>query len=186
MKLYNIKPVKRKFSWGEMDVISLGEEGRGRRLTIIPFHANISNLEGDNFQIGRTLKGFPKIVNGESSDGYIAKLSAEGVYTRNTYGSVYIHPDDKEKIKIIASGNGAYGLAGRIGEWYEFLVEISPQYPIRFYVQPSGGEHKIKGYYVVVFTDKVYKVPKEEIQIFEDQMGISLNNIIYVDLNKLI
>jgi len=32
-----IKTVTRKFDWGEMEVIELGEKGRGRKLSLIPY-----------------------------------------------------------------------------------------------------------------------------------------------------
>jgi hypothetical protein len=185
MKLYNIKPVKETFPWGEMNVVFLGQEGRGRKLTIVPFHADIANLEKDNFQIGFSQKGYPKIISGECSDGYIAVLSGEGVYTRGTYGSVYVYFNDKEKIRLVAYGKGAYGIAGRIGEWYDYLVEIKPLYPIRFYVKPAGGEYKIEGYYLVFSYERIIKVSKEELNLFEEQSGIDLEGD-YLDLVELI
>jgi len=185
MKLYNIHPYKKTFSWGEMYVISLGEEGRGRRLTLVPFQGDITNLEAENFQVGLTKKGFPKIITGQKSDGYIALLSGEGVYTRGTYGSVKIYSEDKDKIKIIAYGKGAYGIAGRIGEWYEFMVVVNPLYPVRFYVQPAGGEHKRERYYLVFLKDRVIEIKKEELNLFQEESGIDLTGE-YIDLIELV
>jgi len=39
MRLYNVNPVKEQFPWGEMTVVKLGEKGRARKQTLIPFHA---------------------------------------------------------------------------------------------------------------------------------------------------
>ena len=185
MKLYNIRPYKKSFNWGEMYVISLGEEGRGRRLTLVPFQADISNLEGDNFELGVTMKGYPKIITGQKSDGYIALLTGKGVYTRGTYGTVKVFPEDKEKIKVIAHGKGAFGIAGRIGEWYDYLVAINPFFPVRFYVQPAGGEHKRERYFIIFLEDRVIEVKKEEINLFQEETGIDINGE-YIDLIELV
>jgi hypothetical protein len=186
MKLYNVIPVKKSFSWGEMYVVILGEDGRGRKQSLIPFQADITNLEGNEFVIGKTLKGNPKIVKGISSEGFIAVLSGEGVYTRGTYGTVYIHNEDKEKITLVSYGKGAFGIAGRIGDWYDYLLEIKPLYPVRFYVRPAGGEYKIERYFLVFDNDKVTKVKKEEKDIFEDKF-FSLGNVEdYIDLASYI
>jgi hypothetical protein len=187
MKLYNIHPIKKSFPWGDMYVIVLGEEGRARKQSLIPFSADPINLDGDDFEIGLTMKGYPKIIRGESSDGYIALLSGEGVYTRGTYGTVYIHPEDKEKIFLISYGKGAFGIAGRIGEWYEFLILIKPEYPVRFYVRPAGGEYKIERYFKIFFEEKVIDLKKEEKEIFEEETGISLGDVEeYIDLVSFI
>lgn len=65
MKRWNINPKKRKFSWGDMDVITLGEEGRGRKLTLIPYHAKD---DAEYLDIGKTRSGKIKIVEGDWHD----------------------------------------------------------------------------------------------------------------------
>jgi hypothetical protein len=78
------------------------------------------------------------------------------------------------------------GIAGRIGVWYDYLLEIKPLYPIRFYLRPAGGEHKIERYFLVFDNDKVTKVKKEEKDIFEDKF-FSLGNVEdYIDLASYI
>jgi len=180
MKLYGINPQEQEFPWGKMKVVTLGEKGRGRKYVYVPFQAD--TVEGDNFQIGSTQSGAPKIIRGEKSEGYIAKLSGEGTYTRGTYGSVYIVNEDIDKIKILASGFGAYGDAGRVGEWNEFLVEIKPEFPVRFWIRPSGGEYKIPRYWLIFLEKEVIKVQKEEKILFMEKTGISLP----ISISKLV
>ena len=180
MKLYGINPHEEEFPWGKMKIVTLGEKGRGRKYFYVPFQAD--TVEGDDFQIGITQSGAPKIIRGEKSEGWIAKLSGEGTYTRGTYGSVYVVNEDIDKVKVIASGFGAYGDAGRVGEWNEFLVEINPEFPVRFWIRPSGGDYKIHRYWLVFIEDKVIKVKKEEKDLFMEQTGISLP----ISISKLV
>jgi len=149
MKLWNIEPYKVSTGFGEIDAVVLGEEGRGRKRALVP----ITKINKINAQ-------------------WVVRLSAEGTYTRGTYGTVYVLTEDREKIKIIDFGVGAYGDAGRVGSWNDFLVSIE-ETPVRFLMRPSGGPGKRKRYWLV-FTDKVYTVKQEEIDIFKETIGIDI------------
>ena len=149
MKLWNIEPNKVSTGFGEIDAVVLGEEGRGRKRALVPM---------------------TKIENNDAE--WVARLSAEGTYTRGTYGTVYVLVEDRKKIKIIDFGVGAYGDAGRIGSWMDFLVAIEKT-PVRFLMRPSGGPGKRKRYWLV-FTDKVYTVKQEETGIFTETTGIDV------------
>jgi len=166
-KRHNIEPVLKNFKWGDMLVITLGEEGRGRKLTLIPYHApeNATLLK-----ISYTRTGRPKIVQSESNKGWLAVVTGRGTYTRGTYGTVYSLPEDKEKIKVIAYGRGAYGAAGRIGDWNEFLVYIPDGTFLK--IRPAGGPHKRARYWLYFGKDKVYRIEKEEMDLFCEQMGL--------------
>ena len=152
MKLWNIEPYNKvSTGFGEIDaVVLLGEEGRGRKRALVP------------------ITKFNKI-NAE----WVARLSAEGTYTRGTYGTVYVLVEDRKKIKIIDFGVGAYGDAGRVGSWMDFLVAIEKT-PVRFLVRPSGGPAKRKRYWLVFTKDKVYTVKQEETGIFTETTGIDV------------
>lgn len=174
MRLYGIRPVKRTFSWGEMQVVELGEEGRGRELVIIPFFGDIE--KDKHYEIAPTRSGRSKIIKSDKeTPGWIAKLSASGCYTRGTQGSVYVMNEDIPKIEVLEMGWGAYGDAGRLGSWDEFLVVVK-DFPARFKIKPAGGSSKIRPYWVVFTEDKVYVVEENEVEIFSDQMGIELQN----------
>lgn len=186
MRLYDVKPKKEVFQWGEMDVISLGESGRARMRGLIPFHAEYEEESAD-YAIGQTKMGRPKVIrNGEVSAGWIAVLSGKGVYTRGTYGTVYVLAEDAEKVKVHVRGRGAFGAAGGVGSWNEFLVEVKPEYPVRFNVRPAGGRHKIPRKWVVFNGegDPVVVYAGEE-DVYTDQTGIELVDDL-VDLVDLI
>ena len=149
MKLWNIEPVKIKLSFGEIEAVVLGEEGRGGKRALVPITKINNNAQ------------------------WVVRLSAEGTYTRGTYGTVYVLTKDREKIKIIDFGVGAYGDAGRIGSWNEFLVSIE-ETPVRFLMRPSGGPGKRERYWMVFDKDKVYTVKPTEIDIFKETIGIDI------------
>ena len=46
MRLFGIEPQTVTFSWGKMQVVVLGEEGRGRKLTYVPFQADFEGHYG--------------------------------------------------------------------------------------------------------------------------------------------
>lgn len=153
MKLWNIEPLKIKLSFKEIDAVVLGEEGRGRKRALVPM---------------------TKIENNDAE--WVARLSAEGTYTRGTYGTVYVLTDDRKKIKIIDFGLGAYGDAGRIGSWGDFLVAIE-ETPVRFLMRPSGGPAKRERYWIVFDKDKVYTVKQGEIDVFKETIGIDIPDL---------
>ena len=150
MKLWNIEPNKVSTGFGEIDAVLLGEEGRGRKRALVP----ITKINKINAQ-------------------WVARLSAEGTYTRGTYGTVYVLTEDRKKIKIIDFGIGAYGDAGRIGSWGDFLIAIE-ETPVRFLMRPSGGPAKRERYWLIFAEDKVYTVKSTEIDIFKETIGIDI------------
>ncbi len=169
MKGYNLNPVEKEFSWGKMNVINIGESGRGRFQETVPFHCPLTT---NNFGITETKSGKPKIVTGKNEDngGWLAYLSGEGCYTRGTYGSIYIEPKYIDYVEVIAKGYGAYGDAGRIGIWHEFLCKVSEGIFLK--VRPAGGSSKIESYWLYFDTDKVHRVEKKDMAIFCEQMEV--------------
>jgi len=164
MKKYNVNPVEREFSWRKMLVVSLGERGRGRLEALVPFHAP---KDAKYLDLGQTKSGKPKIIKGNGPDGkWLAVVSGVGTYTRDTYGTVYCLPQDKGRIQVVAFGRGAYGAAGRIGSWNEFLVVIPDDTFLK--IRPAGGSNKIERYWLFFGTDKVYRVEKNEMDMFCD------------------
>lgn len=144
MKLWNIEPQKVSTGFGEIDaVVLLGEEGRGRKRALVPITKFNKNAQ------------------------WVARLSSEGTYSRGTYGTVYVLTEDREKINIVDFGVGAYGDAGRIGSWNDFLVSIE-ETPVRFLMRPSGGPAKRERFWIVFTQDKVYTVKQEEIALFKE------------------
>jgi len=168
MKNFNIKPITRKMSFGELSVIALGEYGRGRKETIIPCAGSIT--PDTMVDIGTTKSGGIKIIPSESKEGWLANISSQGCYTRGTLGNVYVPPKMQENVEVLASGYGAYGDAGRIGNWYQYLVKIKDNTFI--FVRPSGGPSKIARYYLYFAKEKVHRIGLEELDIFCETMGV--------------
>lgn len=161
MKQYNLKPIERVFGWGTMSCISLGERGRGRFEAIVPVASSV--VDSKFVDVIPSIKGNPKIVpSNDPGDGYITRISSEGCYTRGTYGSVYTIGDCG--VKVIAKGSGAYGDAGRIGGWNDFLLYVPDGTFLR--VRPSGGSDKCSRYWLHFGVNEVHKLGKEDLELF--------------------
>lgn len=65
---------------------------------------------------------------------------------------------------MLAKGYGAWGAAGRIGSYDEFLCIIKDGTWVR--VRPAGGSHKIPRYWLYFASDKVYRIGDEELDLF--------------------
>lgn len=178
MKRYNINPIKRQFNWGEMDVISLGEEGRGRKSTLIPYHAK---EDAEYLEIGFSKNGNSKIINSTAKENWLASLNGCGTYTRGTYGTVYVPKEYLSNIKVIAYGYGAYGDAGRIGTWMDYLVEVKEGTLLK--VRPSGGSHKRERYWLYFGDKEVSRIEKNEMDMFCESFGLDKPE---EEFNKLI
>lgn len=153
---------------GEMLVVTLGERGRGRHESYIPFHAPI---DCQLIELSTTKSGHIKIVPSQSSLDWLAVVSGSGVYTRNTYGTVYVPPYLTGNVKVVEYGYGAYGDAGRIGTWYEFLITVKDGTLLK--VRPAGGSSKIARYWLYFGNDRVYKISSEEMPMFCDRFDIA-------------
>ena len=172
MRLYGIEPLEQQFEWGNMKVIVLGEEGRGRKLTYVPFQAEFDK-DADDYEIVRSRRNLPKVIRtGKPSSGWIAKLSGIGTYTRGTHGTVYVLNEYVENVSVLAYGYGAYGDAGRIGDWWEYLVAVRE--PAVFVIRPAGGASKIKRSFLVFKDGKVTSVSSDEAFCAEEILGIEL------------
>lgn len=163
MKQFKIKPIKKTFSFGEMHCISLGERGRGRYEEIVPCQSDL--LPTDYIQIIPTKTGKPKIVKGGDSKGWIARISCEGTYTKNTDGYARVHKDDLDKVNVLAKGYGAEGDAGRCGTWYDYLLQIEDNTLIR--VKEHGG-YKRPPYFIYFSETAAFVIQEEELDIFLD------------------
>lgn len=167
MKRYRINPIEKEFQWGEMAVVVLGERGRGRKETFVPYHAP---KDAQFLEIGASRSGKPKIIASPPSEGWLAVVTGAGTYTRNTYGSVYVPNTMIDNVSVVAHGHGAYGDAGRIGGWEEFLITAKEGTLLK--VRPAGGSHKIERYWLFFGDEEVITIPTSEMDLFCDQMGV--------------
>lgn len=168
MRLYKIAPEKATFLWGEMDIVGLGERGRGRRYTIVRFHARFDK-DADDYDIGQTRSEKPKIIRSlQAPTGWLARVNTHYAYTRGTGGHSAVTIGEAEKV---AEGYGAFGIAGRIGSWDDTLYKITV-FPTVIEVHPSGGRHKVPPYYLIFCPNRVDRVREDEWDSYCDIHGI--------------
>lgn len=166
MKQFNLKPEMRTLSFGELMVIALGERGRNRYETLIPYQDDLS--ETDSAIAVPTRTGRRRIVRGHGNEGWLARIKTDGVYRRGSHGCVYVHRDDALKVKVLATGQGAYGEAGRLGTWYDYLLELEDFVLLK--VQYFGGYIN----YMYFTPARVFVIEQEEIYIFLEDKDYEL------------
>jgi hypothetical protein len=170
MKPYNINPEKIKIADIEIEAIVLGEKGRGRWQEIVPCPAPVPA----EIKIEITKSGKPRISPDiDPSPGWIARVSTKGTYTRGTIGKARVPTEYRDRVKVIARGNGAEGDAGRIGSWDDLLVTVVPPFPVFMRVKRHGG-YKTPAYWLIFTGEKVMKVPESELEITVDTVGIDM------------
>jgi hypothetical protein len=157
MKAYNIHPITEEPSSGNLLCLRLGEKGQGRKLTLVPCVRDFK--DGETAGLGITRSGAPKIIElGENDDGlWPACISTRGLYERKVVGHVYYR---HYKPTVIAFGSGAFGDAGRVGFWKDYLLSVPVGTVLR--VTPTRGPT----YFLHFDTDHVYKLGVEEALIY--------------------
>lgn len=147
----NIDLKKREIEkeWGTLYQFEIGEIGRGRKMIYLPCAPEMEDItEGlhKELSIGQTKAGKPRIIRKEE-DHYYMILSSEGGYTRRGDGFIQGMEQDRDKIRVLARGNGADGDAGRIGTWDCVVLEILEDTMIR--VRKSGFQNVPSEIYIV-------------------------------------
>jgi len=144
---------------------------------------NPFDFENFLLEIGETRSGKPKLIKSTSSDGgWIARINTGKTYTRGTRGRASVFNPHSDNVKFLASGYGAFGQAGAIGKWNDYLIAVE-QTPTVVRVAPSGGSHKSPRFWLVFLEDKVIKVSNEEVHIFLDQHP-EIEDFTVVDQNE--
>lgn len=169
MKTYNIEPtnvdVGGDFSY---HALSLGERGRGRNIVNVACPETFEFLD-----VGQTKSGRSRLVTSSESSGWIARICTNGGYKRGASGNVSVPPDTHPHIQVIARGQGAFGIAGRVGSWDDILFS-SLEENLWVRVRPSRGDA-----YVLIFSEssKVTKVDYQDAEnILENLFGSSPTN----------
>lgn len=161
MKPHNITVAEIKLTAFSLIGLQLGEHGRGRVLTLVPVE------EAPFYELGQTRTGKPKLIPSNNvGEGWIARISTEGCYTRDTHGRASATPG----VVVIAKGSGAYGDAGRIGSWDDFLLFVPDGGVVK--VQPSGGMSKRPPYFLHFKLDGVVKILAAEWDAYLEKSGI--------------
>lgn len=169
MKAYKIKPIKIAFPFGEANVITVGQEGRGRRIVYV--HAPENFTGSEPIEVASTRSGGVKLVHSKNygtSNYWCAKISSAGTYTKRTGGAIYTNDMSAE---VLAYGNGAYGDAGRNGSWLEILVKIKDGSMIR--VEPIGG-YKTDNYFLHFTETEVIRVEANQMEIHIEKNNLDV------------
>lgn len=118
---------EREMSFGTIRGISVGEKGRGRWEVFLPAQncADKDTIEEGlhkDLSISLSKSGRPKIIKKEE-DRIFLILDSEHAYTRRGDGKIFALTTNREEAKVIARGNGADGLAGKVGQWDAIVLE---------------------------------------------------------------
>ncbi len=167
------KPNKREFEWGTIFQIALGEHGRGRKLLALTCSefTMINKGENPDYSIGKTRTGRPKIVRQKNEELFLL-LSAQGGYTSKGDGTIKVLAKDSENIDVLSRGNGADGLAGKVGSWDVLLIKIKTNSRIHFWINKSGSAQPE---FLVVENKKVIEDFDEEIKKEFFNLGVNVD-----------
>lgn len=158
-RAYNLATGEFQMSFGTLRAIALGEKGRGRMLTYVPCEGDFP--DGACVALATTRTGKPKVIAGQPGDaaGWLARISTEGPYIRGAYG--HVRALNPELVRVVAYGYGAFGDAGRCGQWYDYLLVLRPGAILR--VKPSRGD----AYFLHATPDKLVRLEREEALVYE-------------------
>lgn len=172
-----LKSEEREFDFGKINQISVGESGRGRKIIALtcPDETVLAENEINNtYSIGTTKSGKPRIVKANDSEVYLI-LSSQGGYTCRGDGRIFSLKSQKENFKVLVSGNGADGAAGRIGTWDCFLIKIvDPNKSALIRVRTSGGGYGTPNdyYYYDSTTGKIHHATDNNVDALFDTLDI--------------
>lgn len=173
-KNYNLKKDSEISIGGERySVIKLGEYGRGRIQEYVIVEEDIHTYEKVVVEKVRNIYKIRNIKENEDkeTDLWIARINTELRYKRNCFGHIKVKESQKDNIQVVEYGIGAYGEAGRIGEWIDYLIVIKDGTIIK--ISPSGSYAHEK-YFLYFLKDKVLRFSKEEKDIYE-----AMNEVAY-------
>lgn len=160
MKAYNLNAVTHTASFGEVECIKLGEDGRGRKLSLANCPKGIK--DGELVSLSLPKVGKPSIKLGGENDGtWLMRISSEGSYVRGANGNIRVLNAHKDNVKVVARGQGAFGAAGNTGTWDDLLLEAKENTVLR--VKPSRGD----AYYLHILEDKVLTLPLSDLDVYD-------------------
>ena len=168
--------VEKEFSFGKVEGIVMGEEGRGRKEVFIPSKYFVLQGENLGLGVGQTKTGKPRINLDETSGTYLMIGTYRG-YTRR--GDGYIDFTRPDALEFLAVAYGADGGAGRIGRWYDYLIKVTDftkDTMIRVHYS-GGGESSI----ILVTVNQIHIF--DNIQSF--QIWLDSGNTTTADLSSI-
>jgi len=180
MKAYNLKAVTYTASFGAVDVLTLGESGRGRKFTLVTCPKGL--VDGQQVDLFAPTVGKPKITQGadEANDDnqpccWLMRISTEGAYVRNANGNIRVLKGREQNVSVKSRGQGAFGDAGRTGTWDDLLMQVAPDTLLR--VKPSRAD----AYFLFITEAEIFKISASEAEIY-DAVEIPLDKESYIKL----
>ena len=166
MKLLNIHKsdiTAETFGFGTLNVLKLGERGRGRYAAFLPFQCEIDE-DASDYAVALSRSGRNKIVRRpDAPKGFIVRVNTHYAYTRNSVGDVRVLHGSAD---VVAKGYGAFGDAGALGGWHDVVFAVTT-FPTVLYVTPSGGRSKVSPYWLVFLSpDQCSRVSEDEKDVF--------------------
>ena len=165
MKAYNLATEMIEVAGNKLSVVKLGEEGRGRTLFTVSCPEKLQ--DGDTVQAlppqtkANGLKTKPSIKrSNDPENGWVARISTNGSYIRGACGNVSYDPTQPAPI-VIAKGYGAFGDAGRTGNWDDLVVQVPDGTVLR--IKPTRAE----AYYLWFQKGKVSTLTLDELELLE-------------------
>lgn len=182
MILSNIdtKSIEKQMDWGLLNIVVLGEYGRGRKELRLPCDKETTITRGLNMDlsVSTTKSGRPKIVHKRDNDLYLL-ISCQGGYTRRGCGRIWGWKKNTKAYDVLGEGNGADGDAGRIGFWMVKLLkpsEIGENEWIR--IRTSGGGYGTQPQWIhLSHADKTFFNSTDEAIEWSDNMDIEFPNV---------
>lgn len=178
MKTWNVNPIDKKFSFGNMKAVVLGCRGNDCYESIVPYEADEIVGMAD---LKKSLKNRPKIVVSDDPERWLAIVSAKSDNhngKENAYGSVYCFPNEQNvNVKVIEKGHAAYGEDRNNGVFFEYLLVVDDETLLK--IRPVGKNNVI--YWLYFTANEVLTMSNEEV---ESQFGIETNQKL-LDLNNI-
>lgn len=151
------KPKEMEF--GTFHQITVGENGRGRKEIRLACPPDTTLVVGCNYDytIGQTKSGRPHINKVKDNRTFLL-ISTQGRYTRRGCGWVGTWKQNTGEYKVLAKGNGADGIAGRIGYWDVLLVELVGETPQNDWlrIRTSGGGYGTDPQWLNISTKGIF------------------------------
>ena len=174
MKAFNLTTSLIEVAGDKLSVIKLGEEGRGRTLFSVscpegvkdgdPVAATLAHIKTNGLRTKPVIKR-----SNDPENGWVARISTNGSYIRGACGNISYDPTQPAPI-VIAKGYGAFGDAGRTGNWDDVLVQVMDGTVLR--IKPTRAD----AYYLWFQEDKVSTLTLDELQLLELEVNFEKEN----------
>jgi len=163
-KAWNLIAQKSTVGGREISTLNLGESGRGRQLTHVPCPVGLQNGDAVTATLPETkpngLKTKASIkAGGVEGDTWVARISTDGAYIRGAQGNVSYDPAQSPTPILIAKGYGAFGDAGRTGNWDDVIVLVQDGTILR--IKPTRGDV----YFLFFEAHKVSRLTQDELDL---------------------